>query len=124
MQQDEAWSETEAAPRPLPVRNVLQDDVAAAHVSVKYNKSNFSYHTDRLHFLYLDFLVPLFFPFFKIIFDFFKGPYFKDFPPCLISFSVCTVSSLSADDSLFSIRAETYSLGCVCRDAAAVPLRL
>lgn len=40
VQQDEARAETEAAPRPLPVRNVLQDDVAAP-VSVKYNKSNF-----------------------------------------------------------------------------------
>lgn len=29
VQQDEAWAEAEAAPGPLPVRNVLQDDVAA-----------------------------------------------------------------------------------------------
>lgn len=29
VQQDEAWAAAEAAPRPLPVRDVLQDDVAA-----------------------------------------------------------------------------------------------
>lgn len=96
VQQDEAWAETEAAPRSLPVRNVLQDDVAAlllflSHVFMKYE--NFSYHTDRLQFWYLDFLVPLFLPFLKkIIIIFLKGPYFSDFPHvwffCLDSF-VC-----------------------------------
>lgn len=29
VQQDEAWAAPEAAPGPLPVRNVVQDDVAA-----------------------------------------------------------------------------------------------
>lgn len=81
VQQDEAWAATEAAPRPLPVRNVLQDDVAAlliflSHVFMKYKKSKFFVPHRQTAFLISQLFGASFFPFFKIFFEFLKGPYF------------------------------------------------
>jgi len=82
VQQDEARPQTEAARRPLPVRNLLQDDVALALFSSSFYKSSFG--TARTDGSFIStFWCLVIFPF-SLKANVLKGPYFSDLPPCSV----------------------------------------